>query len=72
MSWRDNFKLAYGIESPCRVCGERSAACWDTCETYKAYKAKIDEIKGRFRDVRDEEYRLHPGIKRSKGNWGKR
>ena len=35
------------VNSPCKDCPNRSLACHDRCEKYKAFKAKLDEGKRR-------------------------
>lgn len=39
--------------APCRECKNRSEACWDTCERYKAWRWKRSEILNRERLKRD-------------------
>ena len=67
MGWSVNFKLTYGIESPCLRCEKRKPACHDQCNSYKDYKTRIDEVKKKMWRAKEEERRVHPGIKRSKG-----
>ena len=47
------------IESPCLGCERRSVCCWDRCDDYKQYKARLEEAK-----EQDREYR-----KQFKGNY---
>lgn len=35
------------MEPPCKGCEDRQAACHSTCERYKAYRARVDEVKKR-------------------------
>ena len=65
-------KLTFGIESPCMECQERKPACHDSCERYREYKAKVDEVKGRKREADRKEQLVHPGLKRSKGKWSRK
>lgn len=67
--WSRKLKLTYGIESPCLLCEDREPACHDSCERYREYKAKVDEVKGRRNEAARQEKLLHPGIRRSKGKW---
>lgn len=71
MTWNTALKLTFGIESPCLECQERKPACHDSCERYRGYKAKVDEVKGRKREADRKEQLVHPGIKRSKWKWKK-
>lgn len=71
MVWSDNFKMTFGIGSPCQGCEKRFGGCHDTCAEYKAYKKKISNVKRKKMDVLRKETLLHPGIKRSKGSWGR-
>lgn len=32
------------LQSPCRKCELRHAACWSTCAAYKDYLATVDQI----------------------------
>lgn len=31
-------------DGPCKNCSDRHAACWDSCDKYKAYKAEVERI----------------------------
>lgn len=35
------------MEPPCKWCEDRQAACHSTCERYKAYRQRVDEVKKR-------------------------
>lgn len=72
MTWSNSLKLTYGVEPPCKSCDDRTGGCHDRCERYKDYKDQVAEVKRKKWQASEDERLLHPGVKRSKGNWGKR
>ena len=37
--------LYMGIPSPCKDCHDRHEACHDTCDWFREYRRKIEEVK---------------------------
>lgn len=36
--------------SPCKGCADRHAACWDSCEKFKVFKAESDQVNAGRRE----------------------
>lgn len=45
-------------KSPCKGCADRHAACWDSCEKFKVFKAEADKVNAERREynkmIRDQ------------------